>query len=166
MTGADPRDSGVSGRGVQLLELWALSKLPGERMLPATRSHEQGFHRSQCFKGAGEGDATLVQEPGLDRHEWETQWEQLQPLVQDSPAEALPELDRLLEEMLAARGFPLDDPVMVEGEEPEVVRDFRAARELMQRIERGLDDDPGDVAQAINNYREVYEFLIADRRAP
>jgi len=34
------------------------------------------------------------------------------------------------------------------------------------RIEAGLDDDPGDIAQAINNYREVYEFLIADRRAP
>jgi hypothetical protein len=108
----------------------------------------------------------LVQEPGLDRHEWETQWEQLQPLVQDSPVEALPELDRLLAEMLAARGFPLDDPIVVEGEEPEVVTDFRAARELTQRIETGLDDDPGDVAQAINNYREVYEFLIADRRAP
>ena len=166
MTRAYPRDSGVSGRGMKLLELRALSKLPRERMLPATRSHKQGFHRSQCFKAAGEGDAMLVQEPGLDRHEWETQWEQLQTLAEDSPAEALSELDRLLEEMLAARGFPLDDPVAVEGEEPEVVTDFRAARELTQRIEAGLDDDPGDVAQAINSYREVYEFLIADRRAP
>jgi hypothetical protein len=55
---------------------------------------------------------------------------------------------------------------VVEGEEPEVVTDFGAARELMQGVEAGLDDDPGDVAQAINNYREVYEFLIADRRAP
>ena len=107
-----------------------------------------------------------MQEPGLDRHEWETQWEQLQPLVEDSPAEALPELDRLVAEMLTERGFALDDPVAVGGDEPEVVADFRSAHEITRRVGAGVDDDPGDVAAAINNYRETYEFLIEDRRAP
>jgi hypothetical protein len=120
----------------------------------------------QCFKGVGEGDAKRVQEPGLDWHEWETQWEQLQPLVEDSPGESLAELDRLLAEILNERGFALDDPVALEGEEPEVVRDFRAARDITRRIEAGADDDPGDVAAAVNSYREVYEFLLAERRAP
>ena len=42
-------------------------------------------------------------EPGLDRHEWETEWQALEPLVVDSPAEALPEVDRLVGRMLAER---------------------------------------------------------------
>jgi len=39
-------------------------------------------------------------EPGLDRHEWESQWQALEEQVEDSPAEALPELDSLVAEML------------------------------------------------------------------
>ena len=34
-----------------------------------------------------------MSEPGLDRHEWETEWEQLEPDLEDSPSEALNELD-------------------------------------------------------------------------
>ena len=41
-----------------------------------------------------------MQEPGLDSQEWETEWAALEPLVIDSPAEALPELDRLVGRML------------------------------------------------------------------
>ena len=45
-----------------------------------------------------------MQEPGLDRHEWETEWQALEPQVEDSPAEALPELDKLIERMLVEQG--------------------------------------------------------------
>jgi hypothetical protein len=107
-----------------------------------------------------------VQEPGLDRHEWETRWEELEPAVRDSPREALSELDDLVAQMLMERGFAIDDPVASAGDEPEVLTDFRAARDITRRIEAGLDDDPGDIAAAIENYREVYAFLIAERSAP
>src|SRR5437764_14920170 len=63
-------------------------------------------------------------EPGLDLHEWEA----LGPLVEESPREALPELDDLLERMLVARGFAPDDPVAAGGDEPEALANFRAAR--------------------------------------
>jgi hypothetical protein len=104
-----------------------------------------------------------MSEPGLDRHEWETEWEQLEPDLEDSPSEALHELDDLVARMLTEAGYPLDtqDPVDDEGIDPEVMTSFSAAREITRQVDRGDDVDPGDVAQAVNLYRELYEHLIA-----
>lgn len=101
-------------------------------------------------------------EPGLDRHEWETEWEQLEPDVEDSPAEALHDLDDLIARMLTEAGYPLEtaDPVDDEGIDPEVLVSFHAAREITRQVDRGEDVDPGDVAQAVNIYRDLYEHLI------
>ena len=73
-----------------------------------------------------------MSEPGLDRHAWETEWEQLEPLVVDSPAEALSELDDLVARMLVEAGYPLEteDPIDDEGIDPEVLASFQAARAM------------------------------------
>jgi hypothetical protein len=42
-----------------------------------------------------------------------------------------------------------------------VLVSFRAAREITLIVDRGDDFDPGDVASAINLYREIYEHLLA-----
>jgi hypothetical protein len=105
-------------------------------------------------------------EPGLDLHEWESEWQALEPLVEDSPREALPELDRLLERMLEARGFAPNDPVVAQGDEPEILANFRAAREITRRDASFADISLGDVAQAIEDYRLVYETLVEQRAAP
>jgi hypothetical protein len=104
-----------------------------------------------------------MSEPGLDRHAWETEWEQLEPLVVDSPVEALSELDDLVGRMLAEAGYPLEteDPIDDEGIDPELLTSFQAARETTRQVDRGEDVDPGDVGQAIGLYREIYEHVIA-----
>ena len=102
-------------------------------------------------------------EPGLDLHEWQTEWEALEPLVEDSPREALAELDDLIERMLTARGFAPNDPVAAQGDEPEVLVNFRAAREITRLAESGADLSPGDIAPAIEDYREVYRVLTGQR---
>jgi hypothetical protein len=104
-----------------------------------------------------------MSEPGFDRHEWETEWEQLEPDLEDSPAEALHDLDDLIARMLSAAGYPLDtpDPIDDEGIDPEVMASFYAAREIARQVDRGDDVDPGDVAQAVNLYRELYQHLLA-----
>jgi hypothetical protein len=108
-----------------------------------------------------------VQEPGLDRHEWESEWQALDEQLAEDPADTLPQLDDLVARMLEARGFDLSDPVALEGDEPEVVAEFRAAREITRLVEAGSEDvSPGDVAAAVNGYRAVFEFLLAERRAP
>ena len=106
-------------------------------------------------------------EPGLDRHEWESQWQALEEQVADAPAEALPELDRLVAEMLNERGYALDDPVAREGDDREVVAEFLAAREITRLVEEGSEDvSPGDVAAAVNGYRAIFDYLLAERSAP
>lgn len=106
-------------------------------------------------------------EPGLDRHEWESEWQALEEQMADAPAEVLPELDDLVSRMLEARGFALDDPVAADGDDPEIVAEFRAARETTRLLDAGADGvSPGDVAAAINGYRAVYEHLLSERSAP
>lgn len=107
----------------------------------------------------------LVQEPGLDRHQWESEWASIEPDVHDDPVNALPELDDLVGRMLAAGGYDLDDPVARDGEEREVVAEFLAAREIRRLVESGSEVDPGDVAAAIEGYRSIFEYLIEERRA-
>jgi hypothetical protein len=108
-----------------------------------------------------------MQEPGLSRHEWESEWAALQEQLEDSPVDVLPELDDLVARMLNERGFAIDDPVVSEGDEREVLSDFLAAREITRLVADGADGiSPGDVAAAVNGYREVYEYLIAERSTP
>ena len=86
----------------------------------------------------------------------------LEQQLADSPAESLSELDALVERMLVARGHHLSDPVANGGEEREVVADFLASREVTLRWERGDDVPPGDVAAAVNGYRELYETILSE----
>ena len=77
-----------------------------------------------------------MQEPGLDRHEWETEWQGLEPLLADSPAEAIVEVDNLVARLMEARGFP-------------------------GLVEAGEQVDPGDIGLAVTAYRNLYEYLVA-----
>jgi len=76
-------------------------------------------------------------EPGLDRHPWQSWWEQFEEDVQTSPADALSELDGLILQMLEARGYAIEDPVAVEGDDRDVIADYQAAQEITQAFEQG-----------------------------
>jgi hypothetical protein len=106
-------------------------------------------------------------EPGLDRHEWETEWASLEEELEDSPADVLPQLDDLVGRMLNERGYAVDDPVVREGDDRDVIADFLAAREITRLLADDPDAvSPGDVAAAVNGYRSVYEYLLDERRVP
>ena len=106
-------------------------------------------------------------EPGLDRHEWESRWQSLEEDLEDSPRDVLPELDVLVEQILAGRGYAIDDPVVREGDDRDIVAEFLAAREITQLLSSDPDAvSPGDVAAAVNGYRTVYEYLVEERAAP
>ena len=103
-------------------------------------------------------------DPGLDRHEWESGMGALEDQLSERPAESLPELDALVGRMLEESGFEVGDAVTSAGDEPEVVAEYRAARELTRAAERGSEDvSPGDVAAAINGYRAVFDHLLSAR---
>ena len=100
-----------------------------------------------------------MRDPGLDRHDWETEYQELEEDLADSPAETLPELGDLIERMLVERGFPINDEVADDGIVPDILVEFRSAREVAQRVERGDDVDPGDIGDAIENFRDIYRQL-------
>ena len=105
-------------------------------------------------------------DPGLDRHDWESEMRALEDQLAENPAESLPELDGLVGRMLEEAGYDLTDPVVREGDEREVVAEYLAAHEITQASERGSDElSPGDVAAAVNGYRAVFDHLITARAA-
>jgi hypothetical protein len=106
-------------------------------------------------------------EPGLDRHEWESEWQALEEELSEDPASTLSDVDDLVERMLNERGYAIDDPVAREGDDREIVAEFLAAREITRLVEQGSDDvSPGDVGAAVNGYRAIFDYLIAERSAP
>jgi hypothetical protein len=105
-------------------------------------------------------------DPGLDRHEWESEWQALEEDVRTDPAEALPELDALVGRMLEESGYELTDPVVREGDEREVVAEYLAAHEIVEAAQRDSDAlSPGDVAAAIGGLRAVFDHLVTTRAA-
>ena len=106
-----------------------------------------------------------MSEPGLDLHEWESQWAQLQEDAADSPDEALPEIVNLIEQMLADRGFDLENPVVVQDESRDIVSDFFAAREIAQAAET-TKIDAEDIQTALDDLAEIHDFLVEERGAP
>ena len=106
-------------------------------------------------------------EPGLDRHEWETEYAAIEEELATDPTPVLPEFADLIARMLVARGYRIDDPVERAGDEPDLIAEFDAAQELVRRLEIDRDSSsPGDVANAINGLRALYDHLIAERSAP
>ena len=105
-------------------------------------------------------------EPGLDRHEWESEKASLEDDLRDDPAAALPDLDSLVGRMLEETGYDVSDPVVREGEEREVVAEFLAAREIKEAYERGSEElSAGDIGAAINGYRAIFGYLVTNRAA-
>ncbi len=99
-------------------------------------------------------------EPGLELHEWETRWSELEELFAADPAGALSDGCDLVEQVLNESGVAT---ATEDGENDELLATYRAARETSDRVERGDDVDPGDIGAAIENLRLVYDSLRINR---
>lgn len=104
-------------------------------------------------------------DPGLDLHEWETRWQELEDAFAEAPDETLPELVRFLQDLLVERGYELAERVTAEGEDPDIVRQFLAAQELAHLVEAGQGNDE-DVQTAFESLREIYLYLVENRAPP
>jgi hypothetical protein len=96
-----------------------------------------------------------MQEPGLDLHEWETRWAEIEEGLADGPADTLVEACDEIEQLLRLRAG--DDGQKLQLGELEVA--YEAAREVAGRVERGDEVDPGDIGAAVENLRLVRDAL-------
>jgi hypothetical protein len=108
-----------------------------------------------------------MSEPGLDLHEWETEWASLEDDIADSPEAALPSVHELMTRMLKERKILDVSLAATEGSDPDYVRTWEAGAELVAAIEDpGRNVEREDVVEVIENYRELFETLVGDRAPP
>ena len=104
---------------------------------------------------------TGVRDPGIDRHDFSSEWESVWPDVETDPREALPELEDILRRMLERHGYVLDDDdPAAQGEEVEILAPYASVHEVADAVRQGEDVDPGDIGQAILDALDIYESLI------
>ncbi len=103
-----------------------------------------------------------MSEPGLDLHEWESAWASVEEDMEEAPDGALSQLADIVERMLRARGYHVDDPVALGGDEPEIVLTYRAARETTERAELGAASR-ADVGTAIDDLRALFDTITTER---
>ena len=81
----------------------------------------------------------------------------------DDPAGAVTEADRLVQEVMKARGYPVADfDQRVEDisvDHPHLVQNYRAARELVARHRRG-EANTEDLRRALVYYRGLFDELL------
>lgn len=99
-----------------------------------------------------------------DREHFSEAWRAVQARFVDAPGEAVTEADRLLEQVMAQRGYPVGNfeqqATDLSVDHPHVVQNYRAAREIAER-QRGGRASTEDLREALIQYRTLYDELLA-----
>lgn len=91
------------------------------------------------------------------------EWRMLQGRFVDQPQGALMDADRLVTELMRARGYPMADfdtrAADISVHHPAVVHHYRAARDIALRDQRG-EADTEALRQAVVHYRALFSELL------
>ena len=104
-----------------------------------------------------------------DATRFDASWRGVQARFVDDPKGAVTEADRLVGELMSARGYPLGDfeqrVADISVDHPDVVMNYRAAREIALTHARGQASTE-DLRQAMVHYRALFNDLLetGDRR--
>ena len=94
------------------------------------------------------------------------EWKRVQALFVDDPDGAVEAADRLVTEVMAARGYPIEDfdtrAADLSVDHPRVVENYRTARTLSLRRSRG-EAGTEELRQAVVNYRALFDDLLDTR---
>jgi hypothetical protein len=101
-----------------------------------------------------------------ERRRFADAWTRIQAKFVDEPAAAVTEADRLVNEVMSARGYPMADfdrrAEDLTVEHGRVVQSYRAAREIAARHARGQASTE-DLRQALVHYRELFADLLGEK---
>jgi hypothetical protein len=91
-------------------------------------------------------------------------WLQVQTAFVDSPSSALDDADRLLNEVMRERGYPVDDfdqrAADISVDHPAVVENYRAAHAIHLSNQNGDGDTTEKQRQAFVHYRALFDKLL------
>jgi hypothetical protein len=91
-------------------------------------------------------------------------WKSVQARFVDDPRMAVLEADRLIGDVMRARGYPIGDPVKqiedLSVEHAHVVEHYRAGRAIVVRHEQGQASTE-DLRQAMVHFRDLFDELVS-----
>jgi hypothetical protein len=97
---------------------------------------------------------------------YQNQWQAIQVRFVDAPDAAIAEADQLLDEVLRARGYPVDDfdrkAGLISVDHPDLVEDYRVARSIRDRSTAGTANTE-DRREALLRYRSMFVAVLGDR---
>jgi hypothetical protein len=109
-----------------------------------------------------------------DHDRFATEWTKVQAEFVDRPAEAVSDADNLIQELMATRGYPVEDfdrrAADVSVEHPDVVENYRSAHSIaVKEAREDRDADTEALRKAMLYYRSLFDELLvvddgADRR--
>jgi type VI protein secretion system component VasK len=101
-----------------------------------------------------------------ERSHYAELWKAQQARFVDSPTEAIREADRLVEEVMKLRGYPVGEfeqrAADISVDHPQVAENYRAAHDIALRNQRGQTSTE-DLRKAMIFYRNLFEELLEDR---
>jgi hypothetical protein len=106
--------------------------------------------------------------PTADRDRYRTRWQDVQAEFVDDPTAAVGHADSLIQEVMRARGYPVDDfetrSADLSVDHPNVVENYREAHAIADAHRRG-DAGTEQLRHAIQHYRSLFEELVESRDA-
>ena len=98
-----------------------------------------------------------------ERTRFGKEWVAAQARFVDDPKGAVADANRLVKELMQARGYPMGDfeqrAADISVDHPRVVSNYRSAREIATRSEQGKATTE-DLRMAVVYYRELFEELL------
>lgn len=96
-------------------------------------------------------------------NEYTTRWGMVQTAFVDNPSSAVGEADRLVTDVMHARGYPVEDfeeqAAIVSVDHPTVVEHYRAAHGV-HLAQRNVEVGTEDLRNAFVHYRKLFEKLL------
>lgn len=153
---------------------WLVARLRRRRYLRErfgpeyTHTVQTNGSRSRAEKELEEREARVRQfeihplQPG-ERDAFAGRWQGVQARFVDDPVIAVAEADRLVDEVMRARGYPVSDfeqrAADLSVDHPRVVEHYRAARAVAARARQGKANTE-ELRQAMVHYRTLFEDLL------
>jgi hypothetical protein len=103
------------------------------------------------------------------RRRYSDEWQRIQSQFVDDPEGAVRAGDRLVQQAMGERGYPVDDgdfearAATLSVDHGDVVQDFRRGHDLWLRYDRG-EGSTEDLRQAMVHYRSLFERLLEGER--
>jgi len=102
-----------------------------------------------------------------DQTSFTNQWNVVQSRFVDDPSGAVVEADRLVDEIMEARGYPVRDfdqqAEIISVDHPVVVQNYRVAHNIAIRQNQGKASTE-DLRKAVVHYRSLFDELLYDSR--